>query len=95
MSKWAVHVTVYHCVTSVYKENRDLLKSKKQTQKEREKEYNTLKKQHSRCIYQNEFDKACFQHDMACIDIKDLSRRTASDKLLCDKTLNIAKNKKI
>ena len=40
-----MHVTVYHCVTSVYKENRDLLKSKKQTQKEREKEYNTLKKQ--------------------------------------------------
>ena len=90
-----MHVTVYHCVTSVYKENRDLLKSKKQTQKERERIQHFKETGHSRCIYQNEFDKACFQHDMACIDFKDLSRRTDSDKVLCDKTFNIAKNKKI
>ena len=32
----------------------------------------------SRYIYQN--DKACFQHDMAYEDFKDLPRRTASDK---------------
>ena len=34
----------------------------------------------SRCIYQNERDKACFQHDMAYGNFKDLTRRTASDK---------------
>ena len=28
----------------------------------------------SRCIYQNELDKACFQHDMAYGDFKDLAR---------------------
>ena len=26
----------------------------------------------SRCIYQNELDRACFQHDMADGDFKDL-----------------------
>ena len=48
----------------------------------------------SRYIYQNELDKACFQHDMAYGDFKDLTRRTASDKILCDKAINIAKNPK-
>ena len=48
----------------------------------------------SRYIYQNELDKACIQHDMAYGDFKDLTRRTASDKTLRDKTLNIAKNPK-
>ena len=31
-------------------------------------------------IYKNELDKACFQHDMAYGDFKDLARRTASVK---------------
>ena len=44
------------------------------------------------CIYKNELDKACFQHDMAYCDFKDLARRTASDKVLRDKAFNIAKN---
>ena len=39
----------------------------------------------SRCIYQKELGKACFQHDMAHADFK---------YLLCDKTINIAKNLK-
>ena len=34
----------------------------------------------SRHFYQNELDKACFQHDMAYQDFKDVARRTASDK---------------
>ena len=34
----------------------------------------------SRYIYQNKLDKACFQHDMAHGDSKDLSGRTVSDK---------------
>ena len=42
-------------------------------------------------IYQNELDKACFQHDIAYGDFKDLKRRTAFDKILRDKAFNIAK----
>ena len=45
-------------------------------------------------IYKNELDKACFQHDMAYGDFKDLKGRTASDKVLRDKAFNIAKNPK-
>ena len=45
-------------------------------------------------IYKNELDKACFQHDMAYGDFKDLERRTTSDKVLRDKAFNIAKNPK-
>ena len=45
-------------------------------------------------IYRNELDKACFQHDMADGDFKDLKRRTASDKVLRDKAFNIAKSPK-
>ena len=45
-------------------------------------------------IYKNELDKACFQHDMAYGDFKDIARRTASDKVLRDKAFNIAKNPK-
>ena len=33
-------------------------------------------------IYRNELDKACFQHDMAYGDFKDLAKRTASNKVL-------------
>ena len=43
-------------------------------------------------VYKNELDKACFQHDMAYGDFKDLARRTASNKILRDKAFNIAKN---
>ena len=45
-------------------------------------------------IYKNELDKACFQHDMAYGDFKDLARRTASDKVLRNKAFNIGKNPK-
>ena len=45
-------------------------------------------------IYKNELDKACFQHDMAYGDFKDLKRKTFSDKVLRDKAFNIAKNTK-
>ena len=43
-------------------------------------------------IYRNELDKACFQHDMAYGDFKDLNRRTFADKVLHDKAFNIAKD---
>ena len=45
-------------------------------------------------IYKNELDKACFQHDMAYGDFKDLKRRTQSDKVLKDKAFAIASNSK-
>ena len=45
-------------------------------------------------ISKNELDKACFQHDMAYGDFKDLARRPTSDKILRDKAFNIAKNLK-
>ena len=35
-------------------------------------------------IYNNELDKACFQHNMAYGDFKDLKRKTQSDKVLKD-----------
>ena len=42
-------------------------------------------------IYKNELDKTYFQQDIAYGDFKDLARRTSSDKVLRDKTFNIAK----
>ena len=48
----------------------------------------------SRYIYQNKLNKACFQHGMTHRDFKYVTRRTASDKILHDKTFNIAKNPK-
>ena len=48
----------------------------------------------SQYIYQNQLDKACFQNDMAYGNFKDLTRRSASDKVLCDKAFKIAKNPK-
>ena len=45
-------------------------------------------------ICKNELDKACFQHDMAYGDFKDLAGRTTSHKCLKDKAFNIAKTPK-
>ena len=45
-------------------------------------------------IYKNELDKACFQHDMAYGDFKELKRRKQSDKVLKDKVFAIASNPK-
>ena len=42
-------------------------------------------------IYKNKLDKTYFKQDIAYGDFKDLARRTASDKVLTDKTFNIAK----
>ena len=52
------------------------------------------KNRRSNYIYKNELDKACFQHDMAYGDFKDLARRITSDKILRDKVFNIAKSPK-
>ena len=45
-------------------------------------------------IYRNELDKACFQHNMAYGDFKDLARITSSDKVLQNKAFNIVENPK-
>ena len=46
----------------------------------------------TRYTYRNELDKACFQHDSAYADNKDLTNRTKSDKVLRDKAYDIASN---
>ena len=46
----------------------------------------------TRYIYRNELDKACFQHDSAYADHKDLINRTEADKFLRDKAYDIAIN---
>ena len=45
-------------------------------------------------IYKNELDKACFQHDMAYGDFKDLTKRTAADKVLRNKAFKITSDQK-
>ena len=45
-------------------------------------------------IYKNELDKACFVHDTAYSDCKDLTKRTVADKILKNKAFDIAKNPK-
>ena len=46
----------------------------------------------TRYIYRNELDEACFQHDSAYPDHKDLINRTEADKVLRDKVYDIASN---
>ena len=48
----------------------------------------------TRYIYTNELHKACFQHDSAYADHKDLINRTEADKVLRDKAYDIASNPK-
>ena len=45
-------------------------------------------------IYKNELDKACFQHDIAYRDFKDLVKRTFADKVLRNKAFKIAIDQK-
>ena len=49
-------------------------------QKEERKNTKFKETRYSQYIfYKKELDKACFQHNMAYRDFKDLTRRTASD----------------
>ena len=45
-------------------------------------------------IYKNELDKACFAHDAAYSDSKDLTKRTVADKILRNRAFDIAKDPK-
>ena len=59
--------------------------------KNKEKIQKFMKIKDSRYIYKNELEKACFQHDMAYGDFKDLAKRTASDKVSRGKLLILLK----
>ena len=45
-------------------------------------------------VYKNELDKACFVHDAAYSDSKDLKKRTVADKIFKNKAFDIAKDPK-
>ena len=45
-------------------------------------------------IYKNELDKACFVHDAAYFNSKNLTKRTVADKILKNKEFDIAKDPK-
>ena len=43
-------------------------------------------------LYRNELDKACFSHDAAYSDSKELAKRTTSDKISKDRAYKIPRN---
>ena len=45
-------------------------------------------------VYKNKLYKACFQHNMAYRDFKDLPKRPKSDKVLRDKAFGMASNRR-
>ena len=47
-----------------------------------------------RYIYQDKLDKNFFQHNMAFAKFKNLPKRKAFDKSLCDEAITTAKNPK-
>ena len=68
-----------------YSTCRKFTKNKQRIQKSKET-------RDSRYICQNEIDEDYFQNDAAYGDFKDLTRKTAFDKILCDKAFGISKN---
>ena len=60
--------------------------------KERIKKF--MQTENTSYIYKNDLDEACFQHDMAYVKCKYLTKRTESDKVLTEKVFEIASNPK-
>ena len=56
------------------------------------KEFKTLKTCNLKHLYRNELDKACFAHNAAYCDNKDLAKIAISDKTLKDKACKITGN---
>ena len=54
--------------------------------------YRALFHRKTRNCLQYFLNDCSFQHDMGYGDFKDLTRRAAADKILCDKARNIVKN---
>ena len=48
----------------------------------------------TRCIYQNQLPKPCFQYNLGYGHFEHLPRKTASDKVLCDIAFHMAENPK-
>ena len=61
--------------------------------KKQREEFKNLKKQEMQALF-TKMNLACFQHDIAYGDFKDLTRTTASDNVLRNKAFNIVKNPK-
>ena len=53
-----------------------------------------IETEYTNYIYKNELGKACFVHDEAYSDSKDLTKRTVADKILKNKAFDIAKDPK-
>ena len=49
----------------------------------------------SKYFYQNKLEKACFQHNMAYEEFKNLLRGKASDKVFLDKAFNVAETQNV
>ena len=62
--------------------------------KDKERIHKIEKSEDSRYISQNKLYKNCFQIDMDYGDIKDWTRRAASNKILRNKAFHIANNEK-
>ena len=60
--------------------------------KHRERIQNVRETQNLKHLFRNELDKACFAHDAAHSDSKNLAKRTISDKILKDRAYKIARN---
>ena len=79
------------CSTNIalftYSACRPLIKNKERVQK-------FIQTGDPKYSYRNKLEKAYFQHDMAYDNFKGFSRRKASDKVLHNKSFNIAKNPK-
>ena len=62
--------------------------------KNKDRTENFMQTENTKCIYKNDIDKACFQHNMAFGKYKDLTKRTQSVKVLKDKAFKFASNPK-
>ena len=60
--------------------------------KNKEKIQKIMQTGDTNCVYKNDLDKACFQHDMAYGNYKGLEKRSHSHKVLKDKAFKIANN---
>ena len=62
--------------------------------KHRERIYKFNETGNLKHVYRNELNKACFAHDVAYSDSKDLANRAISHKILKDRAYEIVRNRK-
>ena len=73
----------------VYRACGPFTKEKKDNKKIKEKNKKFQQTGDTRCIYRNDLDKVCFQHDSAYAGNKDLINRTKADKFIKDKACTL------